>query len=230
MGGPVWRGSVPGGLGCPPAVSLSVTSNQAEAGQVVRLTATVAVPDRGGTIDFVLANGQPIPGCSAVPVNLASTCETSPSPPGRTRSPPDTAATPSTPRLSRHRRCQFRSPPPRGRPPATATSGLRGTLCGPPSIPGPGKAYLGAFVKPSYSTSTYPPGATPTEDELVDLPNLNGALASGGGQPLSLVHVYQEWNYAGPGLSTTGDSGRRGHPPDRLEMRRHGRQCRRWWR
>ena len=78
-------------------------------------------------------------------------------------------------------------------PNGPGNSEAAGTLCGPPSIPGPGKAYLGAFVKPSYSTSTYPAGATPTEDELVDLPNLNGALASGGGQPLSLVHVYQEW-------------------------------------
>ena len=63
--------------GASPAVSISATSNQAEVGQVVRLTATVAVPDRGGTIDFLLANGESIPGCSAVPVNLAGTCETS---------------------------------------------------------------------------------------------------------------------------------------------------------
>ncbi len=199
------------GSGVAPTVTISAPPNQprngndvvqVQAGQVVRITANVAVPDRGGSVDFLLANGVSIPGCAAVPVNLAGTCETSSLVVGPHQitalysgdaeyaeaqsSPLALQVTPtSTPGNGF---CDL-SPPL-----AAGTSGAAGTLCGPPTIPGSGKAYLGAYVKPSYSVNTYPAEATPTEDELVDLPGLNAALTSGGGQPLSMVHVYQEWN------------------------------------
>lgn len=62
-----------------------------------------------------------------------------------------------------------------------ATSG------GKPAVPGPGEAYLGAWLNPAGADSHNPA-------ELAQLPAFNAAL----GRPLSFVHVYQRWTNIAP--------------------------------
>ena len=175
-----------------PVVAVSAPVNPAPVGQDVRITAQVtgpggsaAVPfDQGGTLRF-LDNGTPIDGCAAVPVKLGSMCDTS-----LLKVGPSQTIT-----VIYSGDAQF--PTASGSFPLTIDP-LTANVSGPPSIPNPGHAYLGAFVNPSGNGQAFPPGSTPTEEELINLPSFNSALTQKSGRPLSMVHVFQQWTSLTP--------------------------------
>jgi beta-mannanase len=153
--------------------SVTVSANPVSEGQAVSLSAQVSNADPGGYLTFY-DNGSVLPGCGAVPLDLAGSCDTSSltvatnqilvdysgdAVSGASASAPVDVVVTSTPRP-----------------------------VGPPAIPGPGQAYLGAWVRPAVSHIVLPPHAAILE-ELQDLTSFNAGLQ----RPLSIVHMYQAW-------------------------------------
>ncbi len=155
------------------SVSVTATPNAVDDSGVVEITASLAPTDLGGSLNFT-ANGVTIPGCGAVPVLQASSCETSSLPLGQ-----DLIS------VSYDGDAQFA---PAASPPVSVsvTPGVRAS--GPPAIPGPNSAYLGAYVRPyPLKSSTF--STTPVGQEVHLLPTFNASLS----RPLSVVHIYQPW-------------------------------------
>ncbi len=73
-------------------------------------------------------------------------------------------------------------------PPADVVVTSTSEQGGPPAIPGPGQAYLGAWVRPNVTHTVLPPHAAILE-ELQELTSFNAGLE----RPLSIVHMYQSW-------------------------------------
>ena len=153
--------------------SVTVSANPVSEGQAVSLSAQVSNADPGGHLAFY-DNGSGIPGCGAVPLDLAGSCSTSSlsvgdnqivvdysgdAVSGSSASAPVDVVVTSTPRP-----------------------------VGPPVIPGPGHAYLGAWVRPQVSHVVLPPHAAILQ-ELQNLASFNASLQ----RPLSIVHMYQSW-------------------------------------
>ena len=153
--------------------SVSVSANPVSENQTVSLSARVSNADPGGYLTFY-DNGSGIPGCGAVPLDLAASCTTSAlsvadnqivvdysgdAVSGSSASPPVDVVVTSTPRT-----------------------------VGPPAIPGPGHAYLGAWVRPQVSNTVLPPHEAILQ-ELQNLASFNAGLE----RPLSIVHMYQSW-------------------------------------
>jgi beta-mannanase len=160
-------------------VTIASESNVASLGQVVKLTATVkGDADLGGNISF-LDDGSVIAGCGQVPVKLASSCDTSSLGSGDHR-------------LSAVYNGDAQGAAATSRPYDLTVSRAVAGL-GLPSIPPPGHAYLGAWVKP-VPLQQEPKGTTPIKEELQTLPTLDARL----GRPLSVVHVYQNWSQVTP--------------------------------
>ena len=159
------------------AVTATATPDAVAASEVVKITAAVAPTDLGGSLAFS-DNGAAMPGCSAVPVLEAGSCDTSSLSPGQHDI---TVAYGGDAQFS----------------PATATvevsvSSAAGAS-GPPAIPGPGSAYLGAYIRPQpLRGTTY--STTSVDQELHLLPGFNASLA----RPLSVVHIYQPWSSPTP--------------------------------
>ena len=153
--------------------SATVPADPVSENQTVSLSATVSGADTGGYLSFS-DNGTVLPGCGAVPLELAGSCATSSLVVGDNRivvaysgdavsgssaSPPIDVVVSSTPRA-----------------------------VGTPAIPGPGHAYLGAWVRPQVSHIALPPHAAILQ-ELQDLTTFNAGLQ----RPLSIIHMYQSW-------------------------------------
>ena len=155
-------------------VAVTVPTTSVAVGQVVKLEATVTPPGSTGSVAFLL-DGRPLAGCEAVAVRSGAACSTSSLPPGTdslsARFSGDAVTDAST----------------SGPVDVTVSASLRWT--GPPAIPGPGHAYLGAWVQPP-GAQAVPAGADRMELELQSLPALNASL----GRPLSIVHVFQSWS------------------------------------
>ena len=157
---------------------VTASPSQTSVAQVVKLTAEVQGADLGGSVSF-LDNGSPITGCGAVPVRSASSCDTSSLPEGdHTIVAVYSGDTESAGSSSA---------------PVDVVVGPVAVSAGPPSIPGPGHAYLGAWIKPIPLTQL-PTRTTPVGEELQLLPQINSDLA----RPLSVVHVYQAWDEPTP--------------------------------
>jgi beta-mannanase len=161
----------------PPRTSTSTTdavsSNPIPANQVEHITAAVNAGDMGGSVSF-LDNGTVIAGCGTVPINDASSCDTSSLPQGQNNIEVVYSGDASynwsyTSALS-----------------LTVTSPT--AFQGPPAIPGPGHAYLGAWVKPTATGNEGAPKAA-IKEELSSLPKFDSGLT----RPLSIVHMYQRW-------------------------------------
>ena len=122
--------------------SVTVSANPVSEGQEVSLSVQVSNADPGGYLTFY-DNGSALPGCGAVPLHLAGSCDTSSlsvatnqivvdysgdAVSGASASAPVDVVVTSTPRP-----------------------------VGPPAIPGPGQAYLGAWVRPQCRISSFLP-------------------------------------------------------------------------
>ena len=82
---------------------------------------------------------------------------------------------------------------PAAAPPTYVSVSPRAGASGPPAIPGPEKAYLGAFIRPyPLRGSNY--DTTSLGQELHLLPSFNASLQ----RPLSVVHIYQPWTEPTP--------------------------------
>jgi endoglucanase len=156
---------------------VSASTSSASLTQVVKFTASVK-GSVGGSLDFE-SDGTTITGCGAVPVLNAGRCDTSSLREGthsiRVLYSGDATSAAST------------------STPVSVTVGPIATNLSPPAIPGPGHAYLGAWLKP---LPAHQVGATdtPLEAELQQLPAFNQSLA----RPLSIVHVFQAWDQLTP--------------------------------
>jgi beta-mannanase len=160
------------------AVSAMATPDAVAASEVVKITASIAPTDFGGGLDFS-DNGATIPGCGAVPVLLASSCDTSSLSPGQ-----------HSITVTYGGDAEFA--PAAAAPVSVSVSPIAGAS-GPPSIPGPGSAYLGAYVRPQpLKGPTY--STTSLDQELHLLPGFNASLP----RPLSVVHIYQAWSTPTP--------------------------------
>ena len=178
------------GAGLPPAppaasaVSVAwtdasgVTDQPVAAGAPVKLTATVAAPDKGGNLTFY-SDGLKIPECSAVPVALSATC------------------TYSWPSAGAHLISVTYSGDAMNAPASSPSAGLivvpAATTALPPQVPAVGHSYLGAWVDPQGNTDSGT-ATVHTEQELTNLPSFEPGL----GRPLSIVHVYQAWDQVVP--------------------------------
>jgi beta-mannanase len=156
------------------AVSASPTSPLT--GQEVRLTTSLSPTDTGGSVSFYLAGSTtPLAGCADVAVSSGTSCNTDVLPAGTSSIMAvysgDAEFAPSTSAPARLEVTAQRTP----------TSPLA------PEIPGPGYAYLGAWVNPNGQ------GPQP-QTEIKNLPGLNRNL----GRSLSIVHVYQSWTDVTP--------------------------------
>ncbi|MGO8862838.1 MAG: Ig-like domain repeat protein, partial [Acidimicrobiales bacterium] len=153
----------------------TASSDNASPGQVVHLSAQVGNGDEGGSLSFD-DNGSAITGCGTVPLFLAANCDTSSLSVGDNE-------------IVVHYSGDARSG-------ASASSAIDVVIqsgppaVGPPTIPGSGQVYLGAWVRPQVTHTAVAPRAAVSQ-ELEDLPSFNGGLA----RPLSVVHVYQPWSY-----------------------------------
>ena len=155
------------------AVSVTASANTVSENQTVVLSAQVSGADQGGFLSFA-DNGSPIAGCGAVPVNLAGDCETS----SLSDADNQIVVTYSGDALSGASVSV----------PAYVVVSLISRPVGPPAIPGPGHAYLGAWVRPQVSHVVLPPHEAILQ-ELQDLASFNSGLQ----RPLSIVHMYQSW-------------------------------------
>ena len=153
--------------------SVSTSANPISENQAITLSANVSDADLGGFLSFY-DNGSAVPGCGAVPLDLAGSCETSSLSVGTNQIvvaySGDAAAGSSV------------------SPPADVVVTSNSEQGGPPAIPGPGQAYLGAWVRPSVTHTVLPPHAAILE-ELQELTAFNAGLE----RPLSIVHLYQSW-------------------------------------
>ncbi len=162
------------------SVTITVAPNPAATGQDVHFTTSIASSDQGGTISYY-ANGTLIAGCTAIPIEFTTACDTDSLPAGHdtvravyggdaefagSRSPPVTVVVAP-------------APPPAG----TKT----------PMVPSAGHAYLGGWINP-IPLQDEPPGTTHMEAELKALPGFDAQL----NRPLSIVHAYQEWTNLTP--------------------------------
>ena len=147
-------------------------------GQTAHLTAQVAGPDPGGVLTF-LDNGSVIPGCGAVPLDVAGSCDTSTLSLGGSQIVVDYSgdAVASGSVSQPLDLVVTANPPP----------------VGPPAVPGPGGVYLGAWVRPEVTHAPLPLHSAVLE-ELTGLPAFNAGLA----RSLSIVHVYQTWKNPAP--------------------------------
>ena len=159
-------------------VSATATPDAVAESEVVKITASLAPTDLGGSLDFS-DNGVTIPGCGTVAALEASSCDTSSLLPGQ-----------HTITVAYGGDAAFA--PAAASPVSVSVSPAAGAS-GPPTIPGPGSAYLGAYIRPqplkgvTYST-------TSLDQELHLLPGFNASLA----RPLSVVHIYQPWSSPTP--------------------------------
>lgn len=182
-------------------VSATASSGSVAESEVVKITASLAPTDLGGSLDFS-DNGVTIPGCGTVPALDASSCDTSSLSPGQhtitvTYGGDAEFASGAAPRIS------------------VSVSPTAGAA-GPPAIPGPGSAYLGAYIRPQpLKGTTF--STTSLDQELHLLPGFNASLA----RPLSVVHIYQPWSSPTPDAQIQEVRGDRGNPDDRLGVRRH---------
>ena len=153
----------------------TASSDDASPGQVVHLSAHVGNGDEGGSLSFD-DNGSVITGCGTVPLYLAASCDTSSLSVGDNE-------------IIVHYSGDARSG-------ASSSSAIDVVIqsvppaVGPPTIPGSGQDYLGAWVRPQVTHSAVAPRAAVSQ-ELEDLPSFNGGLA----RALSVVHLYQAWSY-----------------------------------
>ena len=191
------------------SVTITVAPNPAATGQDVHFTTSIASSDQGGTISYY-ANGTLIAGCTAIPIEFTTACDTDSLPAGHdtvravyggdaefagSRSPPITVVVAP-------------APPPAG----TKT----------PMVPSAGHAYLGGWINP-IPLQDEPPGTTHMEAELKALPGFDAQL----NRPLSIVHAYQEWTNLTPASQLRQVLADGSHTVDRLVVRRHRRQHRR---
>ncbi len=185
------------------AVSASIT--RVTSGQPVSIAATVSAPDLGGSVTY-LDNGTVLTGCAYRPVTVASGCDTSTLPVGTDSIVADysgdAAFAPSTSAPVSVTVAPPPAPTPTGTTvvaPAAGTDqshpqlvGPHAPTCtgsspadasgpgGPPAVPGPCQAYLGASVDPTGTTLSEPAALA--------------ALDQGLGRPASIVQLDQAWN------------------------------------
>jgi beta-mannanase len=161
----------------------SVSPDPVGLDQDVHIMANVNTPDLGGYLTF-RDNGALLTNCEAVPVNLASECDTSSLVPGTN----DIEVSYSGDAISS----------PSELPGLDVFVSSTGTDSNQPAIPVPQgcttppcpSAYLGGWVRPQVVgvAETY---GQAVDQELKDLPTLNAGL----GRPLSVVHVYETWRH-----------------------------------
>ena len=156
------------------ATSVSVSANPVAENQTVSLSASLTNGDSGGSFTFY-ENGSPLPGCSAVPVQLAGTCSTS-------------SLALGTDEITVDYSGDAVSGSSTSSPLAVNVTSTTPLTAGPPVIPGPGQTYLGAWVRPQVVNTALSPHAAILQ-ELQNLSSFNNGLA----RPLSIVHMYQSW-------------------------------------